>query len=70
MMKSVLMLDLLECRELTIGLVDRDARTITSIICLEETVFTVICRGPIWFHPNVVSVSVTRSRVNTREWTE
>jgi SWI/SNF-related matrix-associated actin-dependent regulator of chromatin subfamily D len=30
-------------RELTIGLVDCDARTITSIIGLEETVFTDIC---------------------------
>lgn len=70
MMKFVLMLGLLECCELTIGLVDRDARTITSIIRLEETVFTVICRGPIQFHPNMVSVSVTRPGVNTREWTE
>ena len=56
-----------ECFELTIGLVDCNARTITSIIRLEETVPMVICRGPIWFHPSVVSVSATR--VNTWERT-
>ena len=53
------MLCFLKYRELTITLVDRDARAIASIIRLEETVFTVVCRGPVWFHPNVVSVSVT-----------
>ena len=59
MMKSVQMLCFLKYRELTITLVDRDARAIASIIRLEETVFTVVCRGPVWFHPNVVSVPVT-----------
>ena len=59
MMKSVQMLCFLKYRELTITLVDRDARAIASIIRLEETVSTVVCRGPVGFHPNVVSVSVT-----------
>ena len=52
------------------GVLDCDACTITSVIRLEETVLTVIRRGPVWIHPNVVSVSVTRPRVNTRERTE
>jgi hypothetical protein len=51
---------------LTIAPVDRHPCTIAPFICLKETVPTVICRGSIWFYPNVASVSVARSRVDTR----
>ncbi len=70
MMKSVQVLCLLYLVSSQLHFVDRDARTVTSNIRLEETVPTVVCGGSIWFHPNMVSVSVTRSRVNTWERAE
>lgn len=70
MMKSVQVFAFLYLVSSQLHFVDRDARTVTSIIRFEETVPTVVRRRPIWFHPNMVSVSVTRSRVNTWERAE